>query len=227
MTPLRVFLVDDHRSVVEGFAMSFSTYDDITVVGTETHPTTAVETILRRRDEIDLVVTDYQMEPMDGIALSKAIKADCPDTKTMLLTMFSLFELSEKAMRNGLDGYAPKAAGLDEIVTVMRDIRHGRFVTLQRPDSRPPAERKQRNPHITATEMKVICCIVKLELTSKEIANKLFISEDTVESHRKNIMSKLGVRNVVGIANYAYSIGISRDGGEDCPCTASLGINAH
>jgi DNA-binding NarL/FixJ family response regulator len=142
------------------------------------------------------------MKGMNGIELSAKIKEQFPDTHVIALSMFDKKEIIRDLLDTGAEGYLLKDIEKKELLKAIAEVASGKYyysgsvATLM-------MQSLTEKDLLTRREKEIIGLIV-LEKTNTEIASTLFISEHTVESHRKNIFRKTGARNIVGLIKYAY-----------------------
>lgn len=204
MNPVRIFLVDDHAILLDGLVAAFAMFPRVKVVGTAQSGEEALVAIQAQRANIDVVVTDHSMSGMDGVTLCETLKKGGDLPRVVLLTMHSVPEVAFKAVRKGVDRIILKSTSIDKVVDNIISV-------LENPDeavvpTNTPDHPSIENLGLTKTEMMVLRMIAYDELTTREIAEKLFRSTHTIERHRKSIMLKLGVHNTAGLVNYAHSI---------------------
>lgn len=215
---IRVFLVDDHEVVLDGLSALFNTgpehLREFAVAGRATSGPEAIER-LQRLPNVDLVLLDMSMPEMDGIETAKQLKAVLPNLKIVFLTMFNSRELLGRAIQVGAEGYILKESDKEYLFTALKRIHAGETVL-------PPASKvggfapqaqvgKVDIGDFTKRELQIIDLICR-ELSGREIAEHLNISANTIEVHRRNIMSKMGVDNVVGLVKFALAHGLLEAG---------------
>ncbi len=148
----------------------------------------------------DVLITDIMMAEMDGYELSVKVKQEIPSIKILALSMsedgFMITKMIEQAK---IDGYIPKASGKQELVNAIESIINGNeyFATqiLDLYESYKKIKNESAAYNLTARELQIIDCMIQ-HLSNKEIATKFFISERTVETHRKNIFRKTNTKGV-------------------------------
>jgi DNA-binding NarL/FixJ family response regulator len=205
---IEVLLVDDHLVVIEGIRLLLNGEVDIQVCAYAL----SGEDALNQLAEItpDVILLDLNMPGMNGIDTCKKIKAKYPDIKIVILTMLKDSSLIKLLLKSGADGYLLKNSGKAEIVEAIRAVNLGqRYLGYEVKDilldSISLKERKPLNPmmpRLSRRETEILQMIVD-EFTTQEIAEKLFISFSTVETHRRNILIKLGARNTAGLVRVA------------------------
>jgi len=159
----------------------------------------------------DVVVMDISMPEMDGIEATRLIKERHPEQKVLILTMHKDLSVIKALLAIGADGFILKNTGKQELVNAIEKVANGQeyygdevSATLIADLKKPAAKAPRLKPpvQLTKREKEVLKLIVE-ENTTQEIAEKLFISTNTVETHRKNMLSKLEVRNIAGLVRYA------------------------
>lgn len=203
ITAKKIFLCDDHQMVIDGINLMFEGNPEFKIVGESTEPLLVVEKL--NGLNIDILITDVGMHGMSGVELSRAVKNKYPNIKILALSMFGDSQIIAEMIDAGISGYILKNAGKQELLEALNKISHGQNyfgqdITLQLMKS---FKRSQDEIKLTDREVEIIRMIEK-EMSSKMIAETLFISERTVETHRKNILHKTNTQTVVGLLKYAY-----------------------
>lgn len=202
---MKILLVDDHAIVSDGLEAILKVVDGFEIVNKLTSGDFALAYL--KQHEVDLVITDYSMPDMDGLTLVKKAKLIKPDIKIIVLSMHDEAPMIREMLAAGVDGYVLKKYAQQEIVNAIETVHNGRKyfsneVNKALLSALLPQELSENS--VTERELEVLKLLAK-ELTSKQIAEKLFISERTVETHRKNLMRKTGANNAIGLVRYAYS----------------------
>jgi DNA-binding NarL/FixJ family response regulator len=211
--PLRIVVVDDHvfmRELISGMLQrQDQRYDVLASVGSAAEAITAVATHVP-----DLLILDINLPDRSGVDAVPDIKRASPSTHVLLCTAFPTEDRIIDSLRVGAKGFVEKTNTWDDFLAAVDRVGRGEQYFCSRstgvipPKSdaaAPPARRSPRAP-LSPREHEVIK-LIALGSTSKEIAAKLFISPATVETHRTNLMSKLGVRNVAALVVYAVQNG--------------------
>ncbi len=200
---INILLVDDHAIVIDGVASLLSTDPRFHVVGKAPNAEKALSVL--REQNVDIVVTDYSMEGMDCLSFIGHIKKDHPGVKIIVMTMHDEVSIVQNVLRAEVEGYILKKYTHHELITAI-DIIHegGQFWSPEVNKILLSKMQPQNDIQITEREMEVLKLLIN-EMTSKEIAEKLFISERTVETHRKNLLRKTNSSNIVGLYKYAQS----------------------
>lgn len=201
--PQRIFIVDDHQMVIDGINLMLEGKSDFKVIGETTQPLMVFQAL--ENLSIDILITDIGMPEMSGVELTRAVKNKFPSIKILALSMFGDSQIIAEMIDSGISGYILKNAGKKELIEALTKISDGQSyfsqeITLQLMKS---FKRNQEELKLTDREVEIIRMIEK-ELTTKAIADVLFISERTVETHRKNILHKTNTQSVVGLLKYAY-----------------------
>lgn len=211
VTPFSVLLVDDQSILLDGIEALLSPLAQVTVVGRATNGLEAVEAV--RTLAPDLVIMDVNMPGMDGIEASRLVLKERPDTCIMVLSMYGHKEFVLELLDIGVRGYLLKNSGRNELVQAINTVMAGkRYITpevdevLQRRDINKDREGENGYDALTKREVQIVKLVIR-EYTTAEIAAQLFLSPDTVETHRRNIMHKLDVRNTAGLVRYAMERG--------------------
>jgi len=207
---IKIFLVDDHHMFLDGLESLLSDVAHLTIVGKAENGKIALEKI---DASVDVVLMDISMPEIDGIEFNRLIKLKFPQINTIAISMHNDANILDKLIKANINGYllknAEKSKLLEAIETVIKgDNYFSKEVKKTYQDSLFKRDNSQnKTPELSKRETEVLGEIIN-ELTTKEIAEKLFISQHTVESHRKNMLSKLGARNTAGLVKYALENGL-------------------
>lgn len=211
MQPFRILIVDDHAHAREGIRDILEEYEDFIIVGEGTNGQEAIE--LTEKLMPDIVLMDIGMPVMDGLEATKHIKLRFPYVKIVVITVSDDITDLFDALKKGAQGYLLKnlqsevwydylrAFALDE-VPMSKEIA---FQILKE----FPQETSITKPDtpLSARELEVLQLVAK-GLSNRDISTQLFISEHTVKSHLKNILSKLHLENRVQLTSYAFQNGL-------------------
>jgi DNA-binding NarL/FixJ family response regulator len=209
-----VMVCDDHQLVVDGIKLMLSNHDEIAVIASASNGQEAIDYI--KDNKVDVLLLDINMPIKNGLETCKYLQSNHPDIKVIGLSMVSDVELIQSMIGYGARGYLLKNSGQDEVIETILDVNNGKQVfdpsilsdLLNRKVKKH--ETKPAFPKLSRREKEVLQLIVD-EHTTSEIAESLFISFGTVESHRRNIISKLGVRNTAGLVRMAFELGLLED----------------
>jgi DNA-binding NarL/FixJ family response regulator len=205
---LHVLVADDHGIVRSGLRMLIDRQDGMTVVAEAEDGVAAVEAALR--EQPDVAVLDVSMPRMTGVQAAREIKARCPDTSVVLLSMHDDERYMFDGLKAGASGYVLKRAADEDLIEAVRSVAAGRPFLSAIAQTGPIKEwleqEAPRDP-LTPRELDVVKLIAEA-YTNKQIAEILKVSEKTVESHRANVLAKLGMRDRVELVRYAIRRGL-------------------
>ncbi len=196
-----ILLVDDHQILLEGVKRIILPPFQVTATASS-----ADEAIQRLKNEdFDILITDYEMPGLSGLELIKAARAAQNDIKIIILSMHDDPSVVRELLREGVNGYVLKNDTHKSLAEAMNKAIEGRrFLSDEIAEMLIQNVPEEEKGVLTPREIEIIKLITK-EFSSREIAEILFISEHTVETHRKNIFRKTGSNNLVGLVKYAYS----------------------
>jgi len=210
-----LIIADDHKMFIDGLLSILKDAPEFSVTTTAKNGAQVIKYLdINGVDDLHLLVTDLTMSEMDGIELNKIVKEKYPTLKTLVVSMHIDGGMIDKLIRNNVDGYVPKNAEKEELLNAMRTIVRGEkyFSTeIKRAYTDAMFEnKKQEEVHLTDREKEVLKLIAE-ENTTQEIADTLFLSKHTIESYRKNLISKLQVKNLAGLTKQAIKMGLLDD----------------
>lgn len=205
---IRIALIDDHRMFRDGIKAVLQDEENMTVVA-ETGNAEALFELLAG-EEVDLLITDITMPGMNGIEVTEKVKIDFPQVKVMILSMHTDIEFINKALQAGAKGYLPKDASMKELVEAINCIYRDEpyyhkgvvNVLLSSLTGKPRDTGGLQEAKLTPREMEIVELVVA-GLANKEIADKLFISVRTVDTHKTNILQKLNLKSSIELVKYA------------------------
>jgi len=206
---IRVFITDDHEIYLEGLSLLLSKQDGIEVIGTAA---TGKELLDQVRDlQADILLLDVYLPDLGEEEILQQIRNLRPDLRIIYLTLLRGTRYIHKLSKYNIQGYVLKNASLDELLQALRAVQGGGsffskdiHIGDRDEDFRNTItiEDKQIDEILSRRELEVLRLICK-EYSNAEIADKLFLSVSTVETHRKNLIAKLGVNNTVGLVKFA------------------------
>ncbi len=202
---VKVVLVDDHRIVLDGLVSLLESDPDFVILAALGTGEEVIEFF--KQEQPDILLTDYSLPGISGLELTRAIKRDYPKTKVVALSMHDEAHLVKSILKEGVDGYLLKNIQQFELKNALKQVMLGmpyvspEITKLLMHDLNNPAE---ENSLLTERERDILRLISK-EFSNKQIAEKLFISERTVETHRKNIFRKTNTTSLVGLIKYAFA----------------------
>ena len=204
---LSIYIVDDHQIMIDGIKALLSSDERFFVCGQNTSPLKALNEITSLQP--DILITDINMKELSGIELSKKIKENFPSIKILALSMHDDRDIISDMLETGISGYILKNTGMEELTSAIIKISNGklffseevlaqimRVVTKQKPTEIVGLV------SLTPRETEIVK-LISLELSNSKIGEKLFISERTVETHRKNIFRKTNTKSVAGLIKLA------------------------
>jgi DNA-binding NarL/FixJ family response regulator len=201
--PVRLLVVDDHHIVRQGLVALLATVPEMQVVAEASDGQQAVT--LYRQHHPDVTLMDLRMNSMNGVEATRAIRAEFPNARIIVLTTFDGDEDIYRALQAGARGYLLKGMDTEELLAAIRTVHSGKS-RIPGPVAERLAER-MNTPSLTDRETEVLRLIVGGN-SNKEIAAALFISEATVKTHINSLLSKLGVSDRTQAATTALQRGI-------------------
>ncbi len=196
---IRVFIVDDHPMVVEGIRSMLLQLPTIEVAGHAMNAASCLGYFVS--NTADVVLLDINLPDQSGIEVCKALLKKRPELKIIALTNFDQLTYLQNMKDAGARGYLLKNSSVDEIEKAIQAAISGKEYWLGR-DSVRESIHEHNQPLLTRREIEVLKLIAE-GLTNQEIADKLFVSASTVDSHRKNLISKLQVKNTAALVRTA------------------------
>ena len=207
----RIVIADDHPVFRFGLRQIIEAEPGFDVVGEADHGEGALELIGRVRPSI--AILDVAMPRLDGLALARHLQKEEVAVKTILVTMYREEKLFKKALEAGVKGYVLKDSAASDIISCIKAVAAGQNYTspelttylvsrVRQADGNPAAQSGVEN--LTATELRVLALLAEYK-TSKEIAQELFVSPRTVETHRNNICQKLGIHGSHALMKFALA----------------------
>ena len=201
---ISVLLVDDHRIVREGLAHVIDRQPDMRVTATAATSDEAVE--LYRKHRPDLTIMDLQLRGSSGVTAIKTIRAEDPAARIVVLTMMRGEEDIHRALAAGALTYLLKDTAIEDLTRVIRDVHAGKSPRIS-PEVKAQMAARAERPSLTSRETEVLE-LVRRGLRNREIGASLGISEETVQSHVRSILSKLDVPDRTAAVDVALRRGI-------------------
>ncbi len=214
MEEVKILIVDDHQLILNGISDMLRSVKQFKIIGRASNGKEAIEKVISL--EPDVIFMDISMPIMNGIEATGIISKQFPNIKILALTQHEESEYVQQILSLGGSGYLLKNSKKEEFIDAINAVMEGkRYLSRQISDQMindlltPKAEVKKVSKPIPLTrrEREIIKKIAD-ELSNQEIADDLFISLRTVETHRRNIMQKLKVKSVVSLIKYAAQQGI-------------------
>ncbi len=214
MKTLKIFLVDDHQILLDGIKSLLQSNEQFQIIGEATRAKNALEKL--EHEVPDILITDIQMPEMSGIELTRLIRTKFPQVKILALSMSGDEGEIIAMIEAGISGYVLKNTGKEELTDALIRISEGDLFYSREVSAKLSNALRRRGEiddelkaiNLTPREKEIVKLVVK-EYTNKKIAEALFISERTVETHRKNIFRKTGCQSVLGLLKWAQQHGLA------------------
>jgi len=219
MESIKVLIADDHQLFIAGLRSILAENEEhkCEIVGIAHNGDQVIQML--KETPTDLLILDLNMPEKDGLDVINVIRAQNKELRILALTVYDESKIVKSAFKSGVDGYILKNVGMDELWKAISEVMEGRTflgkgvrlnTTLEEikrkieDQSRFPSEDKFiKKYNLTKRELEILKLITHA-LSNKEIGKVLYISDQTVSVHRKNIMRKLGVSNTAGLIKLAY-----------------------
>jgi len=205
---INILICDDHQLMIDGIKLMLSEEIDLKCIGQALNGQEALDFI--KENHVDVLILDINMPVLNGLETCKIVAKKYPHVKVVGLSMLNDIELVQKIIKNGAMGYLLKNSGQDEILQTIRDVYQGKtsfdpkllnqLILLQ--SKQVQKVKTSLFPKLSRREKEILSLIIE-ENTTSEISEMLHISFGTVETHRRNIIIKLGVRNMAGMVRVA------------------------
>lgn len=199
--PIRVLAVDDHSVFRQGIASLLEDQPDMVLVAEASNGREAIQRFRAQRPDVTLM--DLQMQEMNGLDATIAIRNEFPDARIVVLTTYSGDVQVLRALKAGAQGYLLKSMLHEELLETIRAVHAGKKALS--PEASHEIAQHATDDALTSGEIAVLCLIAAGN-SNKQIASRLSISEETVKSRVKNVLSKLGAND----RTHAAMIGIKR-----------------
>ena len=213
MKKYKLIIADDHKMFLDGLLSILSHKEEYDIILTSDSGKNIVKYVDINTDEqIDLIITDINMPEVNGIALNKHIKTNHPKIKTLVVSMLHDSKSVQTLTKDNVDGYIPKNAEKDELLLAIETILKGeKYFSQSIKDVylKGMFSNEQSIEESLSKREKEVLTLIAQEFTTQEIADQLFLSKHTIESYRKNLISKLDVRNLAGLTKYAIKLGLT------------------
>lgn len=207
---IKVYLADDHQMLIEGMKAVIKTNADFEVVGFSLNGVNLIDNAIEAKT--DILVMDINMPEKDGLQVLKELSKSKMFFKVIILSSYDDLKLVREVIKLGAKGYLTKQCVAESIVEALHEVQNGEeyFCRTMREKIFESFSQEDENndieiiPTASLTERElVIIKLIALEYSGKKISEKLFISTNTVETHRKNLLKKLKVKSSIGLVKYA------------------------
>jgi two-component system, NarL family, nitrate/nitrite response regulator NarL len=211
MNKIKILIADDHTMFLQGIISLLEQEPNIEIVGKAVNGLEALQVI--EQIPVDLLILDISMPEMDGIELSKILKKKFSAIKILVVSTHSNVSLISRLIRIGVNGYLLKNAEKAELLKAINTIAGGDNYFSEETEEKHLSNNLRIEKQVsTLTELssreKEILVLIAHEYNTAEIAEKTFISLNTVNTHRKNLLSKLNAKNTAGLVKYAVENGL-------------------
>ncbi|KFF02226.1 response regulator [Flavobacterium reichenbachii] len=211
MNTINLLIADDHTMFLQGIISLLDKESNIKIVDKAVNGNEALEII--KKGEVDFIILDISMPEMDGIELSKILKKQHPNVKILIVTTHSNVMVISRLIRIGVNGYLLKNAAKEELLKAINIIATGQNYFTEELEEKyisnsSKIEKQVSNLTELSSREKEILVLIANEYNTAEIAEKTFISLNTVNTHRRNLLSKLNAKNTAGLVKYAVENGL-------------------
>ena len=212
MKKYHIAILDDHQLFIDGLKMILSKKENYKVVATFNQGEDLLSYL--KKETIDILISDLQLKGIDGVEVTRKVKANYPLTRVLILSMYSHVSFIKKLLRIGIEGYILKEDTQSEILNALNTITTGNQYISEGVSQVLVSQLSSSNNQsglnqirLTKREFEVLS-LVSEGLTTGEISTKLFVASSTIISHRKNIMKKLEVKNGAEMVRLATEMGL-------------------
>lgn len=210
-TSIRIHLADDHQVLIDGMRTLLNSVPNFQVVGFSLKGTALYEEVTY--NATDILVLDINMPEKDGMEVLKECSKKGFPCKVIVLSSYDDMKIIQEVMKLGASGYLTKQCAGENIVEAIQVVNNNEeyfcpliqekiFSSAIKNNSKLNNKKTDLDYQLTGREIEIIT-LIALEYSGKEISDQLFISTNTVETHRKNIMKKLQVKNTIGLVKFA------------------------
>jgi len=195
---ITIIISEDHQSLIDGIKLSLEFESDIVVVGEANDGEELIQLVRKKRPQI--VITDIRMPKCDGICATKIIKKEFPEIKVIAFSMFDQSEAIQQMKEAGASGYIMKNSPLKKLIEAIRAVVSNETFF---DDAITAKDELTKENILLSTREKEILKLIGEGKTSNEIADVLFISKSTVDTHRKNILKKMNLYGKTDLIRFA------------------------
>ena len=211
MEKIKIIIADDHTMFLQGIVSLLENEENINILGVAPNGKEVFKIIDTALP--DILLLDISMPEMDGIEVTRIIKQQFPSIKILIISTHSNIQMIAKLIRMGVEGYLLKNAEKEELLHAIHTIhKGGNYFCKEVEEKNDDNNSKIKSETSQITELssreKEILILIAQEFTGNEIAEKTFITLNTVNTHRRNLISKLNVKNTAGLVKYAIEYGL-------------------
>lgn len=208
---IRIHLADDHQVLIDGLTNLLQTVSNFEVVGNSLNGISIYDDVVQNNS--DVLVLDISMPEKDGIKVLQEFNEKGSHCKIIILSSYDDLKIIKEVMKLGAKGYLTKKCAGENIIEAINTVYRGKeyfsaavkekiFNSFSHNNTKLHENTYFENSILTPRELEIVK-LISLEYSGKEISEQLFISANTVETHRKNIMKKLQTKNTIGLVKYA------------------------
>jgi two-component system, NarL family, nitrate/nitrite response regulator NarL len=197
---IKIALIDDHPIITDGLSKVFNDHAEFEVVGVYNSSVQASEELPNK--VVDIILSDVSMPDMSGYQLIQKLKKAKSEPKVIMLSMFVEKSIIASCYQMGADGYISKSEATDKIIATIQDVLEGKKVFPYPTKELEASDKDNKGGMLSAREIEILKLVAE-GLSSKHVADKLFLSELTVNTHRRNMLKKTNQPNVAALVNYA------------------------
>ena len=197
---IKIALIDDHPIITDGLSKVFNDHSDFEVVGVYNSSVTASEELPNK--EVDVILTDVSMPDMSGYQLIQKLKKSKSNPKVIMLSMFVEKSIIASCYQMGADGYISKSEATDKIIATIHEVLEDTKVFPFAAKELEANEKDGKGGILSDREIEILKLVAD-GFSSKQVADKLFLSELTVNTHRRNMLKKTNQPNVAALVSYA------------------------
>lgn len=201
MEKIKVLVVDDHPMVLEGMKTMLAQINFVHLTGLAANAFEAMEKM--KQDEPQIVITDINMPEVSGIELTAKIKKEYPKASIIAMSTFKERSYISQMIQQGAAGYLVKSASKEEIEEAILSVHEGKLYLSLDLNMTATEQKEIKNVPVLSTREKEVLQLIADGFTNPQIAEKLFLSMHTVDSHRKNLLTKFGVNNTASLIKIA------------------------
>lgn len=201
MDKIKILVVDDHPMVIEGMRYILAQIKFAELIATASNAFQALEAIENHLP--DIVITDISMPEISGIELTAKIKKEFPKIKIIGMSTFNERSYITQMILSGADGYLMKSAPKEEIENALRTVDEGKMYLGVDVDINSVEKKELKEIPVISSREKEVLALISEGLTNQQIAEKLFVSVHTIDSHRKSLLTKFSVNNTAGLIKQA------------------------